>query len=71
MRACETDAEFRREYDERMEREAAIEAEWFARELEREKQIDRFDDVRVDFIGCEEIIEPEIHSVVIDDDIPF
>ncbi len=65
----ETDADFRREYDEQMALDAWLEDEYFKRELELEKFEDFFDDYRLAADGYEEIIEPE--PVFIDDDIPF
>lgn len=66
----ETDAEFRREYDERMELEAALEAEFFAQEFENEKHIDWFDDLQIDHTGYEESGAPELDTKS-GDDIPF
>lgn len=68
----ETDEDFRLEYDEAKQMEAALEAEFFASERENEKQVDWFDDLKMDFTGYVEIIEPKIEEpVLIDDDLPF
>ena len=68
----ESDAEFRREYDERMAMDAALAAEFFASEFEREKQINWFPERRLDFTGYEETDAPgERASLPIDDDLPF
>lgn len=66
----ETDADFRREYDAQMQLDAALEAEFFAQEAENEKQVDWFDDLKIDHTGYVEMVPPAV-TLPVDDDIPF
>ncbi len=67
-----TDERYAADYDEAMRIDAALEAEWFAQEKENEKQVDWFDDLKIDYTGYAETIETALVSPLpIDDDIPF
>lgn len=68
----DTDERYAADYEESMQMDAALEAEFFEQELENEKQINWFDDKPIDHAGELIQIEPKSEAVfLIDDDLPF
>ena len=67
----ESDPQYASDYEHNRRIDEALEAAWFAREIENEKFVDWFADYRIDYTGYEEIDVPETFHLVVDDDIPF
>ena len=66
-----SDAQYAADYEESRRIDEALEAAWFAREIENEKFVDWFADNRIDYTGYEEIDVPETFHLVVGDNIPF
>jgi len=65
----ESDEEYAAGYEENMRIDAALEAEWFLQEAENEREMDRFDDSRIDYTGYTE--QQSAEHPLIDEDLPF
>ena len=66
----ESDPQYAADYAESRRIDEALEAAWFAREIENERSVDWFADRSIDYTGYEETRAPETFYLV-DDDIPF